>query len=104
MFTRRDRCKNALAYLAMGLAFAATTSTAVAQACAVDCLRVYSIALQDQDTSNNGTVELTDETGGGARSTVVNGAWTRPDGSTFDQDANIGTCLRAEFRLNRSRP
>ena len=72
-----------------------------AQGCSVDCLRVYSIALSDLGTAINGTVKLTDETvsGGAARSSVVHAVWTRPDGSQFDQYANIGTRLRAEFRL-----
>ncbi len=30
---------------------------------------------------------------------MVHAVWTRPDGSQFDQYANIGTRLRAEFRL-----
>lgn len=81
--------------------FIAATNMAWAKACSVDCLRVFSIELLDRGTSIHATVKLTDESGagGGARSTVVHGVWKRPDGSTFDQYANIGTRLRAEFNL-----
>jgi hypothetical protein len=77
------------------------TSRVSAQGCSVDCLRVYSIDLSDFGTAIGGTVKLTDEavSAGAARSSVVHGVWTRPDGSQFDQYANIGTRLRAEFRL-----
>jgi PKD repeat protein len=72
-----------------------------AQTCSVDCLRVYSIALSDLGTAISGTVKLTDEavSAGAARSSVVHAVWTRPDGTTLDQYATIGTRLRAEFRL-----
>lgn len=78
-----------------------TIKTAFAEVCSLDCLRVYSIALRDLGTYISGTVKLTDEAGtsGGARNTVVHAIWTRPDGSSFDQYANIGSRLRAEFRL-----
>lgn len=81
--------------------FFATTSMAWAQTCSVNCLDVYSIVLQDLGTSIQGTVKLIDDEGtaGGARSAVVHGVWTRPDGTTFDQYDVIGTRLRAEFRL-----
>ncbi len=77
---------------------------AFAQSCAVNCLRVYSIALTDHNTFISATVKLSDETGSGAgaRGAVVHAVWTRPDGTTFDQYANIGTRLRASFRLYHS--
>lgn len=82
-------------------AFAAGSNTALAGTCSVDCLSVYSNVLSDAGTSIKGTVKLIDETGsaGGARGAVVHAAWTRPDGSVFDQYGVIGSRLRAEFSL-----
>lgn len=99
-YLRRD-WKTAIACVALLASSVTTMTPAYAQACSVDCLRVYSIALTNLGTSIRGIVKLTDETGAGAgaRSTVVHAVWTRPDGSTFDQYANIGTRLRATFRL-----
>lgn len=74
---------------------------AVAQTCTENCLSVFSNVLVNRGTYLHGTVKLWDEThaGAGARGTVVHAQWTRPDGTTLDQYANIGTRLRAEFRL-----
>ena len=93
--------RTALICLALLLGFAATPSNAAAPNCSNNCLSVYSIELVDVGTYINGTVKLIDETGAGAgaRGTVVHAVWTRDDGSTLDQYANIGTRLRAEFRL-----
>lgn len=79
----------------------ATMTTASAKSCSVNCLSVYSIELTNLGTSVRGIVKLVDETGSGAgaRGTVVHAVWARPDGSTFDQYANIGTRLRATFSL-----
>lgn len=94
--------RRAFAFLAF-LAFLVTASgTAVAQTCTVNCLRVYSIAVSDLGDSISGVVKLINESGSGtaARGSLVHAAWTRPDGSTFDQYALIGTRLRAEFLLS----
>ena len=97
----RSHWKMALVHIALLVSFATMSSTASAQACSSNCLRVYSIDLANLGTSIRGIVKLTDESGAGAgpRGSVVHAVWTRPDGSTFDQYANIGTRLRAEFRL-----
>jgi len=78
-----------------------TTKTVLAKGCSVNCLSVYSIELTNLGSSIRGIVKLVDETGagGGARGSVVHAVWTRPDGSEFDQYANIGTRLRANFSL-----
>jgi PKD repeat protein len=88
-------------FIALLVLFASIPGIASAQTCTVDCLRVFSIELADLGDSIRGTVKLTNETGAGAgaRGSVVHAVWTRPDGSTLDQYANIGTRLRAEFRL-----
>lgn len=101
MFNSTSRRKMMLSCISLLGLFVTATNNAWAQACSQDCLRVYSVDLRDLGTYINGTVKLWDETGsaGGARSAVVHGVWTRPDGSSFDQYANIGTRLRAEFRL-----
>ncbi len=88
-------------FIALLVLLASIPGTASAQTCTVDCLRVFSIELADLGDSIRGTVKLTDETGAGAgaRGSLVHAVWTRPDGTTLDQYANIGTRLRAEFRL-----
>lgn len=82
----------------------AKMSTAFAQSCSVNCLRVYSISLTDHHSYISATVKLADETGAGAgpRGTTVRAVWSRPDGSSFDQYARIGTRMRASFRLYNS--
>jgi len=82
--------------------FAAMSNTAMAQACTVNCLRVYSIDLTDLGSSIRGIVKLTDETGIATptRGSVVHAVWTRPDGTSYYQAAIIGTRLRAEFSLS----
>ena len=53
------------------------------------------VTLTDLGNTISGIVKLVDETGAGAgaRDPVVHAIWERPDGSTFDQYANIGTRL-----------
>lgn len=93
--------KSALTFVALLAAFSTFSNTASAASCSINCLRVYSMTLSDLGNTIGGIVKLTDETGsgGGARSTVVHGLWTRPDGSVLDQYAVIGTRLRAQFSL-----
>ena len=101
MFNSTNHRRTILTGLSILGMFFGVANMVWAQGCSVDCLRVYSIDLRDLGTAIGGTVKLTDETvsGGAARSSVVHGVWTRPDGTQFDQYANIGTRLRAEFRL-----
>ncbi|MEZ5541261.1 MAG: PKD domain-containing protein [Pseudomonadota bacterium] len=82
--------------------FAIASTNAQAQTCASNCLRVYSIDLTDLGSSIGGVVKFIDENGSAtsSRSSVAHVLWTRPDGSTFDQYALIGTRLRAEFSLS----
>ena len=97
----KNRWKMALVAIALLLGFTGVSSTALAANCSKNCLSVYSIKLTDLGSSISGIVKLVDETGAGAgaRGSVVHAIWTRPDGSMLDQYANIGTRLRAEFRL-----
>jgi hypothetical protein len=46
-------------------------------------------------------VQLVDQDGsaGASRGAVVHGRWVRPDGSSFDQYAVVGSRLRTDFRL-----
>lgn len=99
--TSKSHIRMAISYIIFLLVFTTPLSSAAAQNCSTNCLSVYSIALTNLGTSIRGIVKLTDETGSGAgaRGAVVHAVWTRPDGSTFDQYANIGTRLRAEFKL-----
>ena len=87
------------------LVLTATTSTTIlAETCSVNCLSVFSIELSDLGASVRGIVKLVDKTATGvsAHGSVFHGVWTRPDGTTFDQYANIGTRLRATFSLYRA--
>ncbi len=90
-----------LVWFSFLLVTVATATTTLAGNCSVNCLSVYSLELTDLGTSVRSIVKLVDETGAGAgaRGTVVHAVWTRPDGSSFDQYANIGTRLRATFGL-----
>ncbi|MFC1688602.1 PKD domain-containing protein [Pseudomonadota bacterium] len=100
-YHRPNRLKFLLASFAILLTLTFVSNSAIAQSCSSNCLRVYSIDLTDLGSSIRGIVKLTDETGAGAgaRGSVVHAVWTRPDGSSFDQYANIGTRLRAQFSL-----
>lgn len=100
-FHSKNRWKTALSIFVLFVGFAGVSNTALAQNCSKNCLSVYSIQLTDLGSTIRGIVKLVDETGagGGARGAVVHAVWTRPDGTTFDQYANIGTRLRAEFSL-----
>jgi PKD repeat protein len=91
-----------LALLALLAFFATMSNTAMAQACTVNCLRVYSIDVTDLGSSIRGIVKLTNESGvaTATRSSVVHVVWTRPDGTSYYQAAIIGTRLRAEFSLS----
>ncbi|MEJ2308021.1 MAG: PKD domain-containing protein [Gammaproteobacteria bacterium] len=91
-----------LAAIALLITALFSISPAAAQACTSDCLRVYSIELSDLGSSIRGIVKLTDETAAGVSNTTVQAIWTRPDGSTLEQNALVGTRLRAEFRLYTS--
>jgi PKD repeat protein len=97
----KSRWKLALISIALLLTFFSASNTALAGSCSTNCLSVYSITLTDLGNTISGIVKLVDETGAGAgaRGAVVHAIWTRPDGSTFDQYANIGTRLRAAFSL-----
>ena len=101
IFNSKSRWKMALMSIALLLTFFSTSNTALAGNCSTNCLSVYSITLTDLGNTIRGIVKLVDETGAGAgaRGTVVHAIWTRPDGSTLDQYANIGTRLRATFSL-----
>ncbi len=90
-----------LSYIALICVTLGVSTKASAQACTTNCLSLFSFTMTNLGTSIRGTVKLIDETGssGGARSAVVHGLWTRPDGSSFMQYARIGTRLRAEFNL-----
>ena len=77
----------------------ATTQTALAKGCSVNCIRVYSMEMTDLDTAVQGIVKLVDETGGNVRGTLVHAVWTLPDGTTLDQRATIGTRMRATLRI-----
>lgn len=90
-----------LTVVALLFGFVGFSSSVLAANCSKNCLTVYSIQLADLGSRVSGTVKLVDETGsgGGARGAVVHAIWTRPDGSMFDQYANIGTRLRAEFSI-----
>lgn len=94
--------RRALAFLAFLALLVSASGTAMAQTCTANCLRVYSIAVSDLGDSISGVVKLINESGSAtaSRGSVVHAAWTRPDGSTFDQYARIGTRLRAEFSLS----
>ncbi len=96
------RWKMASAFIALLVLVATTSNSALAQACSVNCLRVYSIDASDLGSSISGVVRLTDENGSGtaSRSSIVHLVWTRPDGSIFDQYALITSRLRAEFNLS----
>ena len=96
-YNLRNYGKNSFICLALLVVFVTTMKTASAQS----TLSVYSFVLANLGSSISGTVKLVDETGAGAgaRGTVVHGVWEKPDGSTFDQYANIGTRLRANFSL-----
>ena len=74
-------------------------SQADAADCSNDCLSVYHVSITDLGTSLRGTVKVADEffNAGAARGSVVQGMWTRQDGSTFLQSKRIGTRLRADF-------
>ena len=67
--------------------------------CTNDCLSVYHVSITDLGTSLRGTVKVADEffNAGAARGAVVQGMWTRQDGTTFLQSRRIGTRLRADF-------
>lgn len=78
----------------------ATTKTALAKGCSVNCIRVYSMTLTDYDTSVRGIVQLVDETGGNVRGTLVHAEWTLPDGTILEQRASIGTRMRANFGIS----
>ena len=101
IFNSESRLKIALISIALLLTFFSASNTALAGNCSTNCLSVYSITLTDLGNTIRGIVKLVDETGAGAgaRGTVVHAIWTRPDGSMFDQYANIGTRLRATFSL-----
>ena len=74
-------------------------SQAHAADCSSDCLSAYHVSITDLGTSLRGTVKVADEffNAGAARGAVVQGVWTRQDGSTFLQSKRIGTRLRADF-------
>ena len=78
----------------------ATTQTALAKGCSVNCIRVYSMEMTDLDTAVQGIVKLVDETGGNVRGTLVHAVWTLPDGTTLEQRATIGTRMRATLRIS----
>jgi PKD repeat protein len=82
--------------------FTVTSNTALANTCSVNCLRVYSIDVSDLGSTISGIVKMTDESGSATaiRGAVVHAAWSRPDGTVYDQYALIGTRLRAEFSLS----
>jgi PKD repeat protein len=90
------------ALLALLVFFTAMSNTAMADACTVNCLRVYSIDVSDLGSSIRGIVRLTNESGAAtaSRGSVVHVMWTRPDGTVYDQYAIIGTRLRARFSLS----
>ncbi len=69
--------------------------------CTVNCLRINSFTLTDAITTVQSTIKLADENGfaTGARGAVVHVQWTRPDGTTLDQNAYVGTRLRVNFSL-----
>ena len=101
---KSQRWQQLLAAIALLITSLFFVNPAAAQTCTADCLRVYSIELSDLGSSLRGIVKLTDETtnGSAASSATVHAIWTRPDGSTLDQYALVGTRLRAEFRLYTS--
>ena len=98
-FNLKKYRKTVLITFALLVFSVATTQTALANGCSVNCLRVYSMDLTAVDTRVTGLVKLVDENGGLGRG-LVHGVWTSPDGTTLEQRANIGTRGRATFRLS----
>lgn len=85
------------------LLFACLSMTIQANAgsCTNNCLSVYSLGQTDLGTSIRATIKVVDESvsSRAAKSAMVQGMWTRPDGSTVLQYASIGTRLRADFNF-----
>ncbi len=96
--TIRHYGKIPLMFIALLVVLGTTMKTASAGA----TLSIFSFTLTELTTLQiKGTVKLLDDQSGGSapKGTVVHGIWTRPDGSSLDQYALLGTRLRAEFTL-----